>query len=450
MKKNLVFSLTLVLSFLMTSLVACGVMQVGLETAAATTPDTAPQATDQPEPATPTEPASSPAHQPTETGEAVLRVAYVKDENVWLWAQNLTSSALTTSGGVHDVRLSDDGQVVAFSRQIDEFHSELWAVNRDGSNERRLVSVEDLQALEVRNPSPNAQSIIPHHFEWVPGTHILAYNTQQIFQGPGVFLSDDLRLVNADDLSQSTLLPSGEGGEFYYSPDGSKIAVITPTLISIVQADGSSRFDMLIYERVLTYSEYEYYARPIWSSDSNYLRVAIPPAEALGEPPQLTTLWHIPADGQAAYDLGSLQAAPFFGGEVTFSPDLTRMLYLVETGAPQENLRELHVANAGGSGDLLFLTAPHMQLEGWAGSSTQFVFGLGDERSLQLGQAGGGYIPLTADPVNIANLRWLDGQYFLYVKAAPASWELRLERVGGDITRIDQGTGSLPQYDFVR
>jgi hypothetical protein len=43
----------------------------------------------------------------------------------------------------------------------------------------------------------------------VPGSHKLAFNTQQTFEGPGLFLFDDLHLVDADALTLTTLLPAG-------------------------------------------------------------------------------------------------------------------------------------------------------------------------------------------------------------------------------------------------
>jgi hypothetical protein len=107
-----------------------------------------------------------------------------------------------------------------------------------------------------------------------------------------------------------TLLPHGQGGEFIYSPNGQEIAISTATSISLVHTDGTNRREVLTYPMVATYSEYSFYAMPIWAADSSSLRVAIPPADPLGEPRQPTTLWTIPSMEISPLKNGSIMAAP--------------------------------------------------------------------------------------------------------------------------------------------
>lgn len=380
-----------------------------------------------------------------------LRLVYIKEGNVWLWTQPGSGVALTTSGQALEVKISDDGLIVAYTRAVDEFHTELWTVQTDGTEESPLVTVEDLAAMGEAVQDPNARAIVPYHFVWIPGTHTLAFNTRQVFEGPGLVLLDDMRLVNADTFEQSTLLPPGSGGEFTYAPNGNQAAIITPTKISLINADGSQRRDgVLEYESVITYSEYEFYARPVWAADSASLRVAIPPPDPLAQPTQATTLWQIPTDGSPASQLGSVIAAPFFGAPVVFSPDLAYIIYLRETGEPAQNIRELHIASPDGSGDIIYHTAPLVQFEGWAASENRFVFAFGENRELQLGQVGEGFIPLSPDPAGIFNLRWIDPQRYLHLKENAGMIELRLSGLDGTGLLLDTVENAPPSYDFSR
>ena len=398
-----------------------------------------PQVTEPPAPLATTEiPAETPA---------ALQVVYVKDGNVWLWVEGASARALTASGNVVRVALSGDRAVVAFQRNVDDYHAELWAVNADGSGERLLVGVSDFDSFDPDKRLEYSLSLLPQRIAWVPGTHTLAYNTRQTFEGPGMGMFDDLRLVNADSGEKTTLLSAGQGGEFYYSPNGQSIAVVTPTMISLVNADGSNRRQVLDYPLVVTYSEYQYYAHPLWAKDSSLLRVAIPPAEALSQPPQPTTLWTIPMDGAPATQLASLVAAPFFGAEVALTPDLARMAYLREVGQPEENRRELHLANVDGSGDALYLEGKFLSFSTWAPDSAYFLFSYGEPLQYYLGADGGSSTPIPGGQ-DIQHLRWIDNERFVFTKSLNGLWELHLATASGATILIDNIPGDPPNFDF--
>ena len=399
-------------------------------------------------------PAVEPTQELTEAPLSVdvaIQVAYIKDGNVWLWDPVSGARQLTSAGQATAVRLSDDWQVAAFTRQVDDFRSELWAVNADGSDERALIGADELDALEVQDRQPTTRGIVPYRFDWMPGTHTVAFNTQQSHEGPSQLLSDDLRLVDADfdfdSLEQITLLPSGEGGDFYFSPDGRLLAVTTPDSIDLMNVAGSDRRRVLEFEPVTTYSEYLYYARPVWSPDSSYLLVAIPPADPLAEPAQPTTLWESPAAGGEARQLSQLEGSTFFGPEAAFSPDLSRVLYTERVGEPAENMRELHIAQVDGTQDQVYLTAPLMEAAGWAGDSDHFLFRFGQDREVRYAEVGGSDRPLIAG-AQLVDVRFVDPQHFLYIAASGDNFELGLGNVDGATHLIDTITGLPPDFDF--
>ena len=199
------------------SLTACGTLEVGIvptspsdgaatATMAASSTESAALATLHTEPTPTMPPTPTPIPASTE-----LRVAFVNvtenGYNAWLWTEGKGEAApLTNAGGVGDVKISDDGEIVAFTRG-----DGLWMVRGDGTEERQLVSAGEFAALEPRELSHASElSVALHHFDWVPGTHMLAFNTRLRME-IGLVLNEDLHLVNADTLERTALLPPGEG-----------------------------------------------------------------------------------------------------------------------------------------------------------------------------------------------------------------------------------------------
>jgi Tol biopolymer transport system component len=350
----------------------------------------------------------------------------------------------------YSLKFSPDGQMIAFTRQIDEFYVELWAINTDGTDERTIVNTQDLSdlAYEVRDPS--AISVNPYQYTWIPGTHTIAFNIQQVYQGPGLSLLDDLRLVNVDTLDLSTLLLPGYGGEFVYSPDGNQIAISKPTAISLINSDASNWREVLVYDPVITYSEYRFYAKPVWSPDSSFLYVAIPPVDPLAEPRQSTGIWNIPTDGSSASQTGSVKSAPFFVGEVEFSPDLSRIAYPRETGEPAQNLGELHISNPDGSGDKIYISGGFVGFAGWATDSWKFNFNIDEDRRMQLGVIENSPIPFTDNPYGIHNIQWIDEQHYLFLRERDGEFDLYLGNLESEFIVLDSQVDPSRQYDFFR
>lgn len=408
-----------------------------------TTPDVGETA---PAPGETGEPGPAETPPPDTPQDAPLRVAYIKEGDVWLWEAGGVPVQLTEVGDANSVNLSDDGQVIAFLRQVDEIHAELWAVNADGSNPRVLEDVAALTDMDA-----GALAVVPYFFEWIPGTHTLAYNTRQVLQGPGLILYNDLRLVDADSLDHSTLLAPGQGGMFTYSPDASRIAVVTPTQISIVQADASNRREVHSYGPVLTYSEFEYYAAPVWTPDGETLRFAIPPNAALENPGEPTVLYEAAAAGGNAVELGSIPANRFSGSEPFYSPDASRIAYTRRVGGDASELFELHLAAADGTGDSLYQTARLLFFEAWAGSSDRFIFSLmpGEARLFLYGGAEGEPRVLAMGEVVLNSLRWVGEDQYTFIATAgePETWELRINNLDGGSAVIDTPTGPIPDYD---
>ena len=380
---------------------------------------------------------------------AGLLVAFVQDDQVWLWTSGGREALPLTGVGddYHQLRFSDDGQVLAFRRGDD-----LWVVRSDGTDQRLLVSAEDFAGL-----GPAGQETALHRFEWIPGTHRLAFNTRQRMAA-GQNLDHDLYLVDADTEELVPLLPPGEGGEFYYSPDGHQVALVTPGKISLMDTDGGNlREGVLLHTPVITPDEVQYCAQPVWAPDSTALQVAIPPPDLTTRPVQPMTIWRIPADGEPASLVTSVETVPLLGPDaIKFSPDLKFVSYAQmqgqDTGQQVEPWLEVRrLANQ----DVQAYPDVSSQY-GWAPDSRRFAFQAGRlSPQLRIGQWSG---PTLAGSVGagtpLDDLRWVDAERYLLLVRRDAQkgaegdlWDLVLADTDGSSTILTSAEDYV-QYTF--
>jgi hypothetical protein len=349
---------------------------------------------------------------------------------------------LTSSGDATDVRISDDGSVVAFTAGPDWYHQELWAINTDGSNLRLLV---DQATLDTYITTRTAVSARIYSFDFKPDTHQVAFNTQLTFEGPGLFINDDLRIVDADTTVLTTIMAPGTAGNFFYSPDGTKIGISTPTQVSVVNADGSGRIDLLAFPLTITYSEYQYYPPLSWTLDGSNIRVIVPPEDPMGNPPQQTRVWNLPADGSPSTNTMSMIPVSFPLNSSQFSGNTERVAYLFEVTPGAPPILDLHLSNVDGSGDVVYATGP-LGFYGWAADGGYFIYTDADPNP-KIGQYGGGSIPL-ASVTKLINVKWVNNTMFLYQSKNGANFELWLGKVGLPSTFIDSTSSFMIQYDF--
>jgi hypothetical protein len=391
------------------------------------------------------EPTPSPTAKPTSTPareSSTQRVIFVKDQNVWMWTERFGAVTLTLSGGVTDAKISDDGAVVAYTKQVNEQQAELWAVNNDGSEARRLVSADDLSAVD-----PSALAVAIHDFEWVPGSHTVALSTRKVMEGPGLMPYDDLWLVDTDTLERAVLLSPGEGGSFHYSPDGRQVAVVNPQQISLMDADGSNRRDVLGYPSVITYSEFRFYARPVWAADSLSLRVAIPPADPFAQPSEPTGIWYIPADRTPASLLSEIYSESL-RDRPAFSSDLSHIAYLAqpEGTLSTAGIGSLLITDLRSGETLTYYPRAH-DIYGWAPDSERFAFlGGGDRPKALIGQVGHDPQPAYGDAYStVSDVLWVNADRYVFSALREGQgWDIVLAEMGGTNEVLATVTGRPP------
>ncbi len=389
---------------------------------------------------------------PTQTPEPTeippppaLHVAYIVNGNIWLWVEGQGATQLTSAGNVVDVNLSPDGELIAFIREFDFFYQEIWVINADGTNERVLVNRADFEAMPRAADYYLTQQ--PFQLDWVPNSHVLAFNTNPTFEGPGLFSNDDLHLLDTETGIRTHLLDTGFGGMFFFSPNGEQIALVTPESLSLIHADGSNRRDILTFPLIYTYSEWTFYPTPIWAPDSTYLRVAIPPQDPLGNPEAFTFIWHIPADGSLPHMAGEFISAPVFRGHALISPDTLKAIYAKPIGETFDQFELRHRDLTSGE-DTIYTTMAFF-LETWSPDSSRFVFMDATTQNLNLGSIGN--LPTVATDGSLSfDLQWVSADRILFSDkpSEDGGFYLHLGAPGGASLVIAGPLDYPPVYDF--
>jgi hypothetical protein len=387
---------------------------------------------------TPTDIAEPPTLTPP---PSILRIVYLDAGNVMLMEGGAPPVALTGSGDAEGIHISDDGAKVVYTRRFSfDTAVEMRSVNVDGTGDLPLLTQAYLNSLY---PLPSfTVGIDVSSFGFIPGSHVVIFNTRAIPAEVGQHKFNDLLTVDADSGSVTTLLGPGAGGDFFVSPDGSRIAFSQPEAISLIDSDGTDLVAAIVpYTPVITYSEYQYYAKVTWAPDSSAAGTAIPSSDPLA-PGAGGSVWIIPASGATATHLADFTGDFLFGGTAdNLSPDLSRIGFSRPTAVP--NVSELVLANADGTGASVYATG-EIEWLGWAPYSSHFTYSLGDPPNIQLGTPGGGPVPLAMG----IHLRWINATQFLYTSGSFGSWMLQQGEIGAASVPLASPAGDFIAYDF--
>ncbi len=382
-----------------------------------------------------------------------LRLAIIdSNKNLSSWQEDGSLNLIVNTGDITRAVLSPDGEWIVYTRtSSDGIDVSLWAIRFDGSDEKSLVNHADFMTMplhpEITDPS-TILTVAPFMIEFIPDTHTVVFNTYPQFDGPGFFDNKDLWYVNVETAERRSFLSPSQAGHFYFSPDGSQMALVTPNQIDLLNSDGSNRrFAVLTYDFVYTYSEYAYHAMPVWSADSTFLRVAIPPQDPLGDATAPVKIFHIPTDGSMATLLTSIVVAPL--ENAILAPDANLFAFKEQLGDPADNQFSLKFANLSGSAATEFTTGS-LGFGAWAPDSSHFYFINWNPRTALIGQVGApGVIALDANPA--INFSWVTADRYLFIYQSGNNYQLRLGTLSTasvEIANLGSGLGS-PSYDFV-
>jgi len=418
-------------------------------------------------------PSSTPQPTPLPSHIASLRVAYILEGNVWVWDSSTGARQLTSEGTAWKVKISDDGQVIAYQQNgnlnleavpAEDLGSSLWAVNADGSNPRKLVSI--ISYLTGILPAGGLGNEIGlSQFGFQPNSHWLYFNSQW-FKDESIIPANDLHRVNADLPVPEALLTSS-GGEFNFSLDGRLVALSSMVTINIINADGSgfsrdplgSEFMPAVSYSPLLSNPISYQPQIVWLSGAMGFYTVLPfrnnsctqymtsNEATLAEMSKKSCFVYVAADGSAFAQLAEFPAAWGETGQPLISPDGTKVAYVVKNNATYE----LHVINAATIDTVIasYENPPMFELYGWSPDSKRVVFFISDRLFPFSAGIGLPPAPLT-ESVAPYSLRWLDAEHFIFFREG----KLLVGQVGSSATfeiasGFDKVVETVNFYDFV-
>lgn len=373
-----------------------------------------------------------PTSTPTALPVDVLKVVYTKNGQIWLWDDIAASSRqLTHSGQDMAPKISDDGLVIVFRRR-----SELWAIDSDGKNERILTSGVALTTLV----SAGANTVEPRQFDFGPFSHDVYLNIT-IVNGPVSEPEYNLAKINVDSPSLQALLDGSQGGgQFVFSPDGTKIALVRNDKINVVNSDGSDWKPVFTFPPVLLNTGLNYIPEIRWMPNGSGFTTVIPPEDALTDPAARTRFYYISADGEQTAQLAEFVAAPPGQSQPYISPDVSKVLYT----KPQGTNLELHIIDASTT-DHMYLSynATSMGLLGWTPDSEQVMYWIDDKRRAWFASPSQEQA-LLGDVDFAENITWIDSRRYLFLNEL----ELRLRIMNEPSIVIDDRL-SDSRFDFI-
>lgn len=385
-----------------------------------------------------------------------LEVHFTSSGNVWIWEETSgLAQQISKTGDARSFHFSPDGQVIAFTRGPLYGQTELWGISRDGTNLRLLASADQLHAL-VGEPSttehPYADEIV--YRDWIEGTHSLGFEIQRNYDAIGGCCDfGGYWQVNVDtgDLSAWTPPPEiAKGLEGWLSPDGSQVAIITGTTVSLTNADGSNRRENVFSFNTALGHEGGFIISPdiLWANDSQSLLAITFNGDVYSDDTTSTT-WRIPLDGSPAQELHTFQAPHYW---VNLSPNQKYLVYQ-KRARPMTNDYELYLATFDGSSDMLYIAQHGLEFLHWHPDSYHFVYAQWNIFRPFLGSVCGGSVPLldSAD-TPATHIQWVDATRFLFAKGSldPSAGprELRLGQLGGPSILLGPFNGETAHYLF--
>ena len=383
-----------------------------------------------------------------------MTVMFVKDGNIQVWEEATQQTrTIVNTGDVFSVKVSDDGQMVAFTRGswvgdvLDGYEQfALWAMNRDGGNPRELISAEVLR--QQINPSERDSSNF-YQLSWIPQSHQLIFSsTKYIAQAEGLShaIPHGAYLVDTDKGSVAVLAEAAENPRFLPSPDGKQIALMSPSGMGFINADGSNK-----RQDVMTYAEvglgYPLFPRGVWTQDSR----AFVMTGSFESDPQLDinfTIWRIPVDGSSPEALATITGSD--SNSVNFSPDGKSASFLQTTDQQPPEIAGWFIKpllpEAGP------LAIPYYGKEAYLAnlhwSPAGDAYAIKDQYLVQLCPNATQDSQVCGEPIDlgsgiITTLQWVDDSRFIFESIEPNT--LSLGNLDGTITPLVTWT-ELPRW----
>ncbi len=391
-----------------------------------------------------TAPMDAPTSEPP-ASIGTMMVVFVKDGNIQVWDEETRQTrTILNTGDAFSVTTSDDAQRIAFTRrswvgeELDGYEQfALWAMDRDGGTPRQLVSAQDVR--QQLSPSERDSSNF-YQLGWVPQSHRLIFSgTKYIVQAEGLShaIPQGAYLVDTDSGSVTVLADAAEYVRFVASPDGQQVALMSPTSVGFINADGSNR-----RANVLTFSEAgstaPLFPVGVWTQDSRAFVVTGSFQRDVNYNVNFT-IWRIPMDGSSPAALAAVTGSQ--PSSVAFSPDGKSAAFLQAADQQPSEIAGWAITSLVPEAGPLALPyfgkeASYASLH-WSPAGNAFA--IKDQDLVQLCPNATQDSQVCGEPVHlgsriITQLQWVDASRFLFVGNEPNT--LSLGKLDGTVTSI--------------
>ena len=384
-----------------------------------------------------------------------LRVAFIAENGIQLWDESTNTRALLfEADDVSSLAFSDDRQLMAFTRENEQFQISLWVMGTRGEDARELLSAADLLALNLSQTKELA--VDPYRLSWIPGTHRLAFSTRTLAPGDGLpDVFQELRVIDADTGLVEEVINTREGGIYTFSPDGAFFVKVSDTSVSLFKSNGQLVAQDIVVFPALGLSDFYYHPSITWSDDAQFFALAtINTADSLEvtyNPDVTSTIYRIAVDGSVS-ELATITGITL---DPVFSPDLDKVAFMRPSpkGLP---LREMHIADVLNTWNIVYREGETLTFGQWnpAGDTLQFIFSdaRGDSSIGRLCHVAEP-LPSVSGPGFTHRVQWVDATRYLYM-ALPEG-DLYLGSLDGsqklagrmDVDQVSGKDGPLKNFD---
>ena len=219
-----------------------------------------------------------------------------------------------------------------------------------------------------------------------------------------------------------------EGGELWFSPDGSKLAVSTTDHIDVINLGTATSVTVTMYPTLQS----GYYPEIVWSPDALGFKTVIPPQAETGQAEMLFVF----TDGTVA-SLAKFTMSPLSESLPFLSPDGGYLIYAANLDSSQKSL---YLMDSSGATRSYGEPASHVQPYGWLPDSKHFVFGLGELQRTFIGSVDSP--PVSNDAKFPPITQWVDDEHYL----SSENGNLILGDFNGAQTLIDS---QVSNFDFI-
>lgn len=401
---------------------------------------------------------------------------------LWLWDEETRSAVpFPLPDDAIGPRLSADQSMIVFRRDVDETDKEIWVMNSNGQNERRLV-ILPLNKIRKRFPGANA---IDMQYGWVQETHTVFYQTRPLFeldQAPfdTIVLTDaetgesraivppgevytrafspdgnqlaalglsEVRLIDTGNAQLQSVIPLSSSyveNPLNFSPDGKLLTVLTPSGVAIIDTTNGRRREVVVdYILWGAGDSFLYMAALQWRDNETFVMIAAPPIEVPVEGLDLFAElldWEFVVY-QVDATRGAIRALQTLRGSypsAALSPNLDCLAFVrfvPDSNTQEKYLAELYLADLA-TGELTLYTAGNqVSYFKWGPDSRRFVYALMIEGQWKayLGEVDREPIPFDVSPYSIM---WVDAERFL-AQRSYANLELHLFSIYGEDILIE-------------